>query len=332
MSTVESDFGDVEAGSESSQRPSRNKRKTGRMQEYEASKKKNKINTEDEREFEKCIEGVGNFMKSDKCPDEFKSFLPLFLKFADLVSTRLEKLEMKSLTKKDMAAAEIKQKEVDQELAGIKLREAELVKKLSIFGEETEKSVKELREIIEKNKEPLSQSRMDTGEKAEDPTEDFMRARSVVISGLTPPSHLSDFEVSRRLPNVVNDILRILDIPTPPVEVYRMGKHLVKVRFSTTKAQKMVLARAPQLRGSEYWKCFIRPSLTPMERVERAKNYQEARSESEKRGREEDKKYSIRPLPGGIKFELVARRPPRPSSTPYRPILNSLAPYYSNTY
>lgn len=257
------------------------------------------------------------------------------MKFSDFVSSRLKRLEMKSLARKDTAALEIKQKEVDNELAELRKREAEIEKKLSTIGEKTEKSVKELRQSIENNKEQLSQSKMDTGERGEveESTEDFMRLRSVVISGLSPPSHLSDFEVARRLPIEVNKILEFLDIPYLPVDTFRMGKHLVKVRFGTRQAQQLLLARAARLRKSEtYWKCFIRPSLTESERVERANNYRAAKSEREKRGQEEGKRFSIKPLPCGKKFELITRRPSRSSHSAYRPILSQAAPYYSNLY
>lgn len=291
-------------GNNSTRGPKRVIRNTDRMQNYKNSIKRKK-GTIDEKDFEECIHSIEKFLLSDDCPADFKNFFPLFSNFAALVAARLDGLEeRKCITRKDLAGIEIKQAKIEEELADCRKREAELVQKIAKLTEENERSVKEFEKAIITGKERAAYSKPATGEAPEE----FYRQRSIVLSGLALPIYPNRYQSARALHYEVERILGYLDVPYIPVDVFAMGKHLVKIRFGTKAAQEMVLARASRLRSSDEWyRCFLRPSLTEKQRAERAENLRSAKSELQRR-KEGGEDLVIRSLPNGVTFELSNRR------------------------
>lgn len=137
------------------------------------------------------------------------------------------------------------------------------------------------------------------------------RERSVVLSGLANFEHLkhyyfeNTFDWITAIRREIEEMFRYLNIPFIPVDIFVMGKYLVKVRMGSREAQKQILLNAHKLRHSESWYgCHFRPSLTQAQRDERTANYKRVKAEYDEKKRGGAKVF-LRSLPDHIGFELV---------------------------
>lgn len=152
--------------------------------------------------------------------------------------------------------------------------------------------------------------------------EEGYRDRSLVFSGLARPElHPFNFpnkhEWVHALNTEVYNILGSLNIPYVPCDVFPMGNFLVKVRFGTRAACKLVLESAQRLRFSSEWqKVHIRPSLSEEQRAERAANHKRAEAERTFRESKGERVY-IRALANFVEFEVCTAQTRARSEIPH---------------
>lgn len=203
-------------------------------------------------------------------------------------------------------------KKIDVDLDALRARQTALEAELAEHKEKIaalDVRLGELNGAQMKSVETISELRV-LHESNRDNTETFYRDRSVVVKGLSYIQNPNPHMRTRALRDEIGKMLAFLGIPYVPVDVFFMGRHLVKVRFGTRRAKEELLQRAPRLRGSGWSGCFIRPSLLEEQRVQRAENLKLARERADQL-RSEGQSVRIRSLPDWLNFEVVQAKPRR---------------------